>query len=184
MRSVFLIDKFRHSWSESQLRWLDLLGTCVMFYWVDLPMLGFPFEENPFETEYALYFPLIFHEATILTGVLPSWKSYSFKTWENSKSNLGGGEDRHISEEKKKDPLFCTYFCWSRGGEELSALFLVSGWEWSFSGLWAGLDGGKQGEWYLWALGIWLKSPGKVPNQVASIPEEASFKNCTGIIQC
>ena len=46
-----------------------------------------------------------------------------------------GGEDRDISDEKKID---------------LSALFLVSGWGWQLlqSLGWAGLDGGRQGEWY------------------------------------
>lgn len=34
------------------------------------------------------------------------------------------------------------------------------------------------------ALGIWLKAPGKVLNQVARTLEEAGFKNCTVIIQC
>lgn len=38
------------------LRWFDLLEMSVMFYWVDLPMLGFPFEENSFEMiEYSIF---------------------------------------------------------------------------------------------------------------------------------
>ena len=77
MICIFLNDKVRLSWSESQLRWLDPLVTCVVFYWVDLPMLAFPLEENSSEIEYSSFFsPFFFSNCQLQTH---HWKTHQIE---------------------------------------------------------------------------------------------------------
>lgn len=163
MICIFLTGRSKLSWPECLLRWLDPLVTCVMFIWVDWPMLRFPIEENSNGWLSTVFIPPPF----LLWGHHTYWYTISLKVimalkLEKIQSLIWvEGQQGCFWWEKKIDPLFCTNLlesCQERAEHPPSGIWVgtaasldQSKSEWA-SG-WAGLYPGEC-EWYLKALGV------------------------------
>lgn len=184
---IFLIDKFRLSWSESQLKWLDLLATCAMFYWVDLPGVGISIWKKFLWDDWVLSLFSPFLLWGHYTYPCTAWLKVITVKLRKCKVEFGWRGDREISDEKKTNKHLFLYQLlleawWERAEHPPSGIQVGMAASLGFGLGWPGWM--KARRVVPRALGIWLKAPGKVLNQVARILEEAGFKNCTVIIQC